>query len=207
MVKNKLGGNRAKRCGRKFISDSGTSAKTRFAEPGESYAVVCKLLGGGLLETLCIDGKTRLCVIRKKFKGRSKRDNAVKNGTWILVGKREWEVTSSGKEKCDLLEVYNQTDMDKLSSIERDYNWMPFNKITEANATEDVIEDDNGVMFDRNIYTDESDDEHGNVVLEGGSGADVGVDEVGASARRVGDLDNIIGNAIDDDDEINIDDI
>ena len=51
--------------------------------------------------------------IRNKFKGRGKRDNMLKVGTWILVGPREYETTRE-KEKCDLLEVYNPNDMEKL---------------------------------------------------------------------------------------------
>ena len=57
----------------------------------------------------------------KKFKGRNKRHNLVDNGTWILVGLREWEtVTMDSKkpQKCDLLEVYSNTDKEKLKKNE-----------------------------------------------------------------------------------------
>jgi hypothetical protein len=72
-------------------------------------------MGGSHCEVMCIDGKTRMCVIRNKFKGRSKRDNLLTRGVWILVGIRDWEVRTGDKlEKCDLLEVYSSSDKDKL---------------------------------------------------------------------------------------------
>ena len=56
---------------------------------------------------MCNDGKERMCVIRKKFRGRHKRGNIVQPDVKVLVGLRDWEVTGQGKkEKCDLLEVY-----------------------------------------------------------------------------------------------------
>jgi initiation factor 1A len=115
MVKNSGGGNKAK----KFASKSFiiSNRATRFAlDKAEVYAIVTKLMGGNICEVLCIDGSHRLCVIRGKFSGKGKRDNILCRGKWILVGLRDWEITTkeNGKEKCDLLEVYNDADKEKL---------------------------------------------------------------------------------------------
>ena len=112
MVKNN-GGNKAK----KFASKSFNMSDriTRFAsEQGEMYAVVKRILGNNMCEILAIDGSIKLCVIRGKFSGKGKRDNRLAKGTWILIGIREWEITSKDKQKCDLLEVYNDSDKEKL---------------------------------------------------------------------------------------------
>jgi initiation factor 1A len=114
MVKN-AGGNKSKRQGRKFVNAPIQKSIRYATEDGELYAAVVKLMGGSHCEVMCIDGKTRMCVIRNKFKGRSKRDNLLTRGVWILVGIRDWEVRSGDKlEKCDLLEVYSSSDKDKL---------------------------------------------------------------------------------------------
>jgi hypothetical protein len=52
-----------------------------------------------------------LCIIRNKFKGRGKRDNILDSGSWVLVGMREW---ASKQDTCDLLEVYNDGERDRL---------------------------------------------------------------------------------------------
>ena len=79
------------------------------------YAVITKIFGGPNCEAICNDGKTRMCVIRNKFRGRDKKDNTISNNTWVLVGLRDWEVVANGKlEKCDLLEVYRNNEKEKI---------------------------------------------------------------------------------------------
>ena len=125
MVKN-FGGNKSKKLGRKFVNRP-QDRKVRFAEEIEElYAVVTKLFGNGMAEVKCIDDVTRLCIFRKKFKGRSKRDNMVSMGTVVLIGVRNWEVISTDSkklEKCDLLEVYSPADVNKLQKMASWENW------------------------------------------------------------------------------------
>ena len=57
----------------------------------------------------CSDGAERLCVIRRKFRGRHKRSNEVTTGSLVLVGLYEWAAKAQGKkQKCDLLHVYSR---------------------------------------------------------------------------------------------------
>lgn len=111
MVKN-AGGNKSKRVGRKHTIDPDTIALRYAIEVGEVYAVVIKIFGG-TCQVICHDGTTRICVIRKKFKGRGKRGNILSAGSWLLVGIRDWEANSK-TQKCDLLEVYSPADKDHL---------------------------------------------------------------------------------------------
>lgn len=113
MVKNNTGGNKSKKSASKSFNT--TNKNTRFSsDPAELYAIVNKMIGGNLCEVFCIDGITRLCIIRRKFYGKGRRDNWLSKGKWILVGLRTWETTNNEKNKCDLLEVYSDYDKEKL---------------------------------------------------------------------------------------------
>ena len=132
MVKNTLGGSKAKGQARKYTNVSSKQVKAlRVASPdddSEMYAQVTKYCGSSMCHVLCIDGKTRLCHIRGKFRGRSKKDNMVINGSWILVGLRDWESEKKAGDKlenCDLLEVYNDHDKERLKTSEK-INWTLF---------------------------------------------------------------------------------
>ena len=122
MVKNVTGGNKMKGQARKnSTTHSRQVSKLRVIEQeGEVYAQVSKMLGNCMCHVDTEDCKL-LCIIRGKFRGRGKRDNILKSGTWVLVGLREWDsVPTSGSEegvkmqKCDLLEVYTDHDKDRL---------------------------------------------------------------------------------------------
>ena len=99
MVKNSKGGKNAKKMGRKFACGSAMAdRRVRYSEcDEEKYACVTKYHGGGQVDVMCIDGQTRLGIIRKNC-GRSKRDNFIGIGTYVLVGLRDWEVVAKGKK-------------------------------------------------------------------------------------------------------------
>jgi translation initiation factor IF-1 len=115
MVKNDAGGNKGKGLARKHVNAAkcGSSKQLRVAtHEAEQYAVVSKMLGNGMCYVRLLSGAgERLCIIRNKFKGRGKRDNILESGSWVLVGMREW---SSKQDTCDLLEVYNPNERDRL---------------------------------------------------------------------------------------------
>lgn len=140
MPRNTGGGNKGKKVASKSLVI--TNRSTRFASvDGEIYAVVQRMLGGSICEVLCIDGLLRLCVIRGKFSGKGKRDNRLSRGSWVLVGLRDWEISSKDKPKCDLLEVYNDEDKEKLIKNSRE-NFRIF-----LSTNEDDVVDEEHLKF------------------------------------------------------------
>lgn len=115
MVRNTKGGNKSKKGARKNLS-AGSSNIIRYAEEDcEIYASVVRVFGGDICQVKCGgDGLTRQCVIRKKFRGRNRMHNRLQPGVWVLVGLREWENKNGETQKCDLLEVYNDMEKEKL---------------------------------------------------------------------------------------------
>jgi hypothetical protein len=114
MVKNTFGGNKAKGFARKNTREF-VSNKLRMSEcPEEKYAFVQKLLGNAC-DVFCDDYVARLGMIPGKFSGRNKRNNSLATGTLVLIGLRTWaSVVKGKKEKCDILEVYTQKEIDQL---------------------------------------------------------------------------------------------
>jgi hypothetical protein len=178
MVKNK-GGNKQKKLGRKHLSVS-QDLKTRFSTSEEEiYACCTKIIGQGYFEVLCIDNINRLCIARKKFKGRSKRDNLINVGTKLLIGVRAYETKRKNKlEKCDLLEVYKEHNYNKIVQHETKYNWSIFNDVgiidkynnkndsniiftieEEEQNTSNPIKEDVTIEEDTTIEEDEEDEE------------------------------------------------
>ena len=145
MVKNVTGGNKQKGQARKNITSSRQVYKLRVVEEeGEVYAQVSAMLGNGMCYVDSEDCKL-LCIIRGKFKWRGKRDNMLKKGTWVLIGLREWDTVDTNKmPKCDLLEVYTDSDKDRLKATPGPWkqfiaNDLIFNNIKEEEF--DFIDD------------------------------------------------------------------
>jgi len=141
MVRNKRGGNKGKKIARKHNTQQPQSRGLRLSKDKcEMYAMVDTMYGNGMCNVMCNDGVERLCIIRRKFKGRGKRDNFVGAGSWVLVGLREWEVVHPNKKpKCDLLEVYNNMEKDRLKKTKINFNFL-LNSTTNQNEEEDNIE-------------------------------------------------------------------
>jgi initiation factor 1A len=144
MVRNKIGGNKAKKFARKNINASAQqNKKLRFAmDEDEMYGIVNKMVGNGQVVVMCADGKERLCFIRNKFSGRNKSSNLVSVGSWVIVGKRSWESVKADKlEKCDLLEIYNDNEKHRIQQ-ECNVNFsalqMEEQKLSNVNDLEDA---------------------------------------------------------------------
>lgn len=150
MVKNKTGGNKSKKSARKFANPVVTNRKLRLAQEDETYAVVLKLFGGQNCQVVTNDGVTRLCVIRNKFRGRDKRDNNIAPGVWILVGVREWEARAKGEKKCDLLEVYNSIEKEKLKSM----TGLNLAHIIQASEGDDIKDSYTDIIFEDDIISE-----------------------------------------------------
>ena len=171
MVKNQ-GGNKSKRIARKYVNTN-VNTNTRKAEKeGEIYGIITKMYGNGRAEVLCIDNISRILIIRKKFKGRNKRNNVVALNTWVLAGLRLWEVIKQdSKETCDLLEVYDSSDVDFLkSNVEED--WKIFGSEKQSEENSDYIDFNNDIeeaSFDTNSDSgneDESDNSDSNFDID-----------------------------------------
>ena len=142
--------------GRKFLS-APIDKRIRLAEEeGEIYGVVTKLLGNGMFYVNDIDGKERLVVMRNKFRGRGKRDNVVVQGGWVLIGEREFE--SCAKPKHDLLEVYNDSEKNKLKKTG---NVLLSRLKSEFDKNDNENNDDDDFEF-----TDKNDDEYSDLIQE-----------------------------------------
>jgi len=116
MVKNTVGGGKGKKIARKLTTSFISKEPTRFSSNElEQYALVTKIYGNGRCQVKTHDNLDIQCVIRNKFKGRSKRGNIISIGTYILIGLREWEF-SSGYKTCDLLEIYDKEDVTILQN-------------------------------------------------------------------------------------------
>ena len=146
MVKN-FGGNKAKGFARKSFAKTDKELRTS-QDPDEIYAQVTKIYGGKNCQVTTLDGVEMLCHIRGKFCGRGKRDNFIANGTWMLVGKRNWENVDRKTLNCDVIEVYNENDKNKLKNSITSINWSKF--ITNDNkmiGNEDKDDNDLGFTF------------------------------------------------------------
>ena len=152
MVKNVTGGSKHKSQGRKFVNNSSSKQHAGLRvieEEGEIYSQVTKMLGNGMCHVISVDNKTRLCFIRGKFRGRGKRDNTIKVGSWILIGLRDWESGNSAKdlEKCDLLEVYSDIDKERLKKTVN-CNWSNF---IENDSIFSNTKANDGIIFEDDI--------------------------------------------------------
>ena len=132
MVRNEGGGNKMKHLARKHVNGS-SQQQNKFLRVSQSkeeiYAYIARLLGNSMCLVKCVDGYERLCHIRGKFTGRSKRENALSQGTWVLIGLRQWDAekefaskvskTDKKIQKCDLLEIYSASEREKLRVQEK----------------------------------------------------------------------------------------
>ena len=133
MVKNACGGNKSKGLARKNVVSaaalaSGGGGPLRVSQDtDETYVRILRMLGGSLCEGCTLQGHPVLCHIRGKFRGKRKRDNIIKSGTWVLVGMHSWESVSEGKKRnADILEVYSDSDKMRLRHAVPHLDWDRF---------------------------------------------------------------------------------
>ena len=175
MVKNSKGGCKSKRMARKHVNSGPQRSVRKITEDGEMYAIVVKHFGGQC-EVVTADGVTRMCILRGKFKGRSRRDNNMAQGSWVMIGIREWEVRGDGKTKCDLLCVYSDIERDELKQ----------NSDVKFTELEKVNTEMTGVTVDNNVaFKDDKTSDYENIMLDADN---LEVDEV-AEDDEVGEDD------------------
>lgn len=115
MVKNTKGGKGSKGLARKLTNSYETHRLRTSSSPEEKYAIVSKMLGNGMCHITTADNTSLICHIRNKFRGRSKRGNFVTKDTIVLIGLRDWE--QPNYKNCDLLEIYDDTDLRELKKL------------------------------------------------------------------------------------------
>lgn len=165
MVKNDAGGNKGKGLARKHVNAAkcGGSKQLRVAiDEAEQYGVVSKMLGNGMCYVRLLSSGNgnsgdKLCIIRNKFKGRGKRDNILDSGSWVLVGMRDW---ASKQDTCDLLEVYNDGERDRLLKNEPCFKGVAESNTTAAASTSNVQFSDSTTMkYSKLVKNEEEDDD------------------------------------------------
>lgn len=158
MVKNVKGGNKHKKMARKQFGEP-VEEKIRYSScEDEIYGSVAKIYGNGRILVTCNDNVERLCVIRKKFKGRNKRNNEINIGAYILIGKRSWNSDIEGKlETTDLLYVYSSQQANKLK-----YQNVINQKILSVN--ERNVEEDKQPQENTYFYDEEKSEDEENIV-------------------------------------------
>ena len=156
MVKNKTGGNRHKKMARKNVKTAFIKPKIRLVkEEGEMYAKVIEFYGSGA-KVLCNDNKERFLVIRRKFKGRNKRDNTIAVNTIVLIGLRNWECRDpKTTPKCDLLFVYGREHINELK-----------NHVETNILPDDVNKDDDENNFDFDVNADKTEFENVKITIK-----------------------------------------
>ena len=211
---NKGGGNRAKKQGRKYAVSSGEDqivTKTRFAkDKDEIYGAVIKEFGGGRALVKCIDAVERLLHIRKKFKGRSKGQNFVKSGVWVLAGLRSWETSKKqgDRENCDLLEVYHAQDVKWLKKNE-DKPWFVIESVgrVESYGVDGGDEGDEAEFSGDEFGVLNTDDDYTNEYLGGGSRKGQGSINKKSTSGQYVELDISDDDDDEDDSDLDIDNL
>jgi len=118
MVKNTHGGNKHKGLARKSVNEAPSSRLRVPQEDGECFARVSKMSGNGMCKVDILHHGIIIpninCVIRGKFRSRSKSQNIVSCESFVLVGLRDW---ASSISTCDLLEIFQPNLIQNLSSF------------------------------------------------------------------------------------------
>lgn len=179
MVRNEGGGNKMKHLARKHVNGSSQQQANKFLRVSlckeEIYAYILRLLGNSMCMVKCVDGYERLCHIRGKFTGRSKRENALSQGTWVLVGLRQWDAdkdfaskaskTEKNVQKCDLLEIYSSSEREKLRVQEKIFQDVVIDgsNSDHSNDSDDEFKTNNTIEF-----KDQKTLEYQEIIAQGG---------------------------------------
>lgn len=117
MTKNTVGGNKSKKFARKHNQDGNRDKNLLLStDPLERYAIVTKMLGNGMFYATTDTGLENIIGhIRNKFKGRSKHGNMVSNGSFVLIGLREWEQPNF--KHADLIHIYSPSDFQLVENF------------------------------------------------------------------------------------------
>ena len=115
MVKNTVGGSKTKGFARKAF----TQAKSTFVRiptnEFEHIACVTKVFGNGRIEVKTTYDVIVQSVIRNKFRGKTKKNNMISVGSFLLIGLYDWEKPKF--KNSDVMDVYSPDDILLLYNI------------------------------------------------------------------------------------------
>lgn len=148
MVRNSTGGNKAKGFARKNLVKKDTALRVS-QEEGEIYAQAVKVMGGSIVNVIDIEGNSLRGHIRGKFRGRGKRDNFIGPNTWLLVGIHDWDSDKKPGDirDCDILEVYNDADKNRLKNSVTNVNWNKFILNDNKTIGSESEKHESGIVF------------------------------------------------------------
>ena len=118
MVRNSTGGCKSKGFARKLQDSMSVSEPLRLpADECEVVALVKRMLGNGrmIVATTHASYPELQCMIRSKFRGRSKRNHMVVVGSVVLIGLHHWE--GPNYKHSDLLHIYPSSSLSQLVHI------------------------------------------------------------------------------------------
>ena len=115
MVKNTTGGTGTKSLARKHMVSKGSGELRLPSNELELFACVTKAFGNGMVEIHTNNNERLIGHIRNKFRGRSKRNNLINIGTFVLIGLHDWE--KPNYKSGDILTVYSYDDVMYLKSL------------------------------------------------------------------------------------------
>jgi initiation factor 1A len=211
MVRNEGGGNKMKHLARKHVNGSSQQQSNKFLRVSqckeEIYAYIMRLLGNSMCMVKCFDGYERLCHIRGKFTGRSKRENALSQGTWVLVGLRQWDAdkefankaskTQKNIQKCDLLEIYSSSEREKLRVQEKIFQ----DVVVDGSNSDNTNDSDDEFKTNHTVeFKDEKTLEYQEIIAQGGKLAKMNTSSYQSIYDDITDSDSD-SDSDDDDDE------
>lgn len=118
--------------------------QVEFKEESQEYAVITKTLGNSRFHGDCLDGKTRLCILRNSMNYRKKRgkrrtgNDRVCVGDTVLVSLREYQ-----DDKADIILKYSSDEVISL----KNYGELP--------VTDDVGQEEEVVRIEPDIIIDD----------------------------------------------------
>jgi hypothetical protein len=180
MTRNTFGGTKHKKTARKDNNrDNGGNLYLRKStHPAEMYGRVFKMFGNGMMEAMGQDGIKYLVIIRQKFSGKKKHKNLLSPGSYILMGKREFETQlEKGKTKCDLLELYDRKEVQKLKQEGLGFDWNIFNNSCldyEENECDQIEFEDDAAARGNELAHEMELEVGASIQFGGGGGSDVG---------------------------------
>lgn len=134
MVVNKKGGSHKHFARKELVSTTNRNELRESTNEYEVYAVVTKNFGNCMFEIVTIRGNKHKMRIRGKFSGKSKRKCFVTIGSYVLVGFHDFESNAlvNPDSMCDLLELYEPSEVIRLKQLPSLINYSSFFTITDV---------------------------------------------------------------------------